>query len=625
MARLIGTAGHVDHGKTTLIQALTGIDADRLPEEKARGMTIDIGFAYVDLPGVGRASIVDVPGHERFIANMLVGALGIDVALLVVAADASVMPQTKEHFQILELLPVERMVVALTRSDLVDEDLRALAIADIESLLAPTRFAGSPIVAVSGITGMGIEDLRAALAQAMAEPETRPKGPWYLPIDRVFTVKGHGCVVTGTLMQGQIETGERAVLQPGAVEVRVRSIQSHGDASSHSEKGRRTALNLGGVKAEDVRRGMAVGAPDALFETQILDAKIRWLTPPKHGLRVRVSIGAEESIGKVFLSDEEPDVVQLRLESPVACALGQPVIVRRYSPPDLLGGGRVAVPVAKPRRKSERAVIVESGLSDAESILKALEGHTEGVSTEEICRRLGRTPQALGAVFEELRKERKVLGFGGQWFRSELFLESSKKLLEALLELHREKPSLAFQPRERAVHRAGLKWSGKPLDRIVAALVAAGRLRADGTNLRHPAFSVQLTDRQRAFLDRVVEALDAGGVNSPSPHELAQALRVPPQAVEEILRVGVEAGELVRVAEGIFYTKPGLESIRIQVRDLGKKGPFTAAAFRDASGTSRKYAIPLLEYFDATRVTVRIGDQRALAETSENSSESISS
>ncbi|HRK20542.1 MAG TPA: selenocysteine-specific translation elongation factor [Fimbriimonadaceae bacterium] len=614
MARLIGTAGHVDHGKTTLIQALTGIDADRLPEEKARGMTIDIGFAYVDLPKVGRASIVDVPGHERFITNMLVGALGIDVALLVVAADASVMPQTREHFQILELLPVEKLVVAMTRSDLVEEELRALVRTDIEALLASTRFAGSPIVEVSGITGMGIETLKEELSRALADPESAPKGPWYLPIDRVFTVKGHGCVVTGTLMQGQVKDGEKAILQPGQREVRIRSIQSHGDDATASEKGRRTALNLGGIKAEEVRRGMAVGAPGALFETRMLDAKVRWVAEVKHGLRVRISLGAEEAIGKIFLSEAEPDLVQVRLESSVACALGQPIIIRRYSPPDLLAGGRVAVPQASIRRKSESVTVVSSDLDVREAILAAVAGNSNGVPTEEICRRLGRSPQSLGDVIEELRQAKRLLGFGGLWFEPETFLAAANAFLEALLALHHEKPTLAYQPREKAVHRAGLKWVGKPLDRIIAALVASGKLRADGTGLRHPKFSVQLTDRQRAFLDRVIAALDAGGINAPSPYDLAATLHVPVQAVEEILRVGVEADELVRVAEGVFYSKTGLAQVQTAVLELGKQGPFTAAKFRDTTGSSRKYAIPLLEYFDSVRITVRVGDNRALVE-----------
>jgi selenocysteine-specific elongation factor len=613
MARLIGTAGHVDHGKTTLIRALTGIDADRLPEEKARGMTIDIGFAYADLPEVGRVSIVDVPGHERFLTNMLVGALGIDVALLVVAADESVMPQTREHFQILELLPVQKMVVALTRSDLADEETRLIARAEIEELLAKTRFEGAPIVEVSALKGQGVEDLRTRLAEALQAPEQPRKAPWYLPIDRVFSVKGHGCVVTGTLAQGVVKTGDRAFLEPGHKEVRIRSVESHGQHADSGERGRRTALNLVVVKTEEVRRGMAVGEPGALFTTTVLDAKVRWVQPPKHGLRVRASLGAEEIIGKMFLTDAEPDLVQLRLESPVACALGQPIIVRRYSPPDVLAGGRVAVPVAKPRRKSEAAALAQEG-DEAEAILAMLEGNLNGLPTEEVCRRLGRSQQALGEVFESLRAEKKALGFAGLWFEPKAFAKAAAGLLEALQTMHAERPMQSLVPREAAVRRAGLTWSGKPLDRIVAALSAADKLKADGTGIRLPSFKIALTERQRSFLDRVVEALGQGGASPPSPADLAQIVHAPPQAVEEILRLGVEAGEVYRVADGIFFTPGQIAELKEKVRAMGKSGPFTAAQFRDAVGTTRKFAIPLLEHFDSIRFTVRVGDQRALVE-----------
>jgi selenocysteine-specific elongation factor len=261
MAKLIGTAGHVDHGKTTLIHALTGIDADRLPEEKRRGMTIDVGFAYLDFPEIGRVSIVDVPGHEKFIHNMLVGAHAIDVALLCVSADAGVMPQTREHFEILRLLPVDQMVVAMTRADLADEDTRSLVQLDIEELLGGTRFEGSPIVSVSAISGEGLDVLRNQLWEALGRTVAAEDGHWYLPIDRVFGVKGHGCVVTGTLSQGTVKVGDQAVIEPGQIEVRVRSLHSHDNALQTSERGKRTAINLGGIKLEDVHRGMVVGAP----------------------------------------------------------------------------------------------------------------------------------------------------------------------------------------------------------------------------------------------------------------------------------------------------------------------------------------------------------------------------
>jgi selenocysteine-specific elongation factor len=386
MAKLIGTAGHIDHGKTTLIRALTGIDADRLPEEKARGMTIDIGFAYLDLPEHGRVSIVDVPGHEKFLRNMLVGALGIDVALLCVSADEGVMPQTREHLQILLLLPVQQLVVALTRCDLADADTLALAAEDVNALLEPTRFKGAPIIPVSALQMQGIDALRSELLRALSSRmsgSTDSAEPWYLPIDRAFSVKGHGCVATGTLAQGIVRAGDIAFLEPGHVEVRVRAIHSHGDALEAIEKGRRTALNLSGVRLEDVHRGMALGAPGALFETQVFDAKMHWLETPKHASRVRVSIGSEEAIAKVYVG-ADPEVVQFRCEASMACAMNQPLIVRQYSPPGLMGGGRVVVPQGRIRKKGEVATVIKAS-DPMEAVVQAIGDSIQGMSTEEIC------------------------------------------------------------------------------------------------------------------------------------------------------------------------------------------------------------------------------------------------
>ncbi|HTQ08478.1 MAG TPA: selenocysteine-specific translation elongation factor [Fimbriimonadaceae bacterium] len=606
---MIGTAGHVDHGKTTLIQALTGIDADRLPEEKRRGMTIDIGFAFVDLPGIGRVSIVDVPGHEKFLTNMLVGALGIDVAMLCVAADESVMPQTREHLQILELLPVEKMVVAMTRADLADDETRAIARAEIEELLGPTRFKGAPIVEVSALNGAGIAELKAELAEALDAPQSAPSGmPWYLPIDRAFSIKGQGAVVTGTLAQGEVRVGDRGYIQPGNMEVRVRSIHWHGDPLDHSERGRRTALNLGGVKAEDLRRGLAVGAPGALFETDCIDARVRWIEPIKHGSRVRVSIGAEEAIGRMFLSDADPELVQLRLEARVSAALHQPLIVRRYSPPDLICGGRILIPQAKRRKKGDALRVIDK--SGREAILAAVGDHPGGITTEEICRILGKSQQSLGNDFEGLLKEGKVRGFGGLWFTTAGFNDSWERFIAGLNRLHEKSPTVANVPRERVLQAAGLTWNGKPLDRILAAMAQEGRLILSGTNVRSPDFKVMLSEKQRQFLDRILVELRAEPVNTPNPHRLSEILRAPIQAVEETLRLGIQAGEVLSIGEGVFYTTAQIEDLKRRTRDLMGAKPFPAAALRDALGTTRKYIIPLLEYFDTIRFTTRVGDNR---------------
>jgi selenocysteine-specific elongation factor len=609
MANLIGTAGHVDHGKTTLIRALTGIDADRLPEEKRRGLTIDIGFAHLDLPGVGRVSIVDVPGHERFIANMLVGALGMDVVLLCVAADESVMPQTVEHFQIVELLPVERMVVALTRSDLVDSDTLSIASEEVKELLGTTRFAGSPIVPVSATHATGLEELKARLTDALKSPTPAHQGAWYMPIDRAFTVKGHGVVVTGTLAQGTVHEGDNAVLFPGGQEARVRSVQNHDQQVQASEKGKRTALNLGGVKTDEVLRGMVVGAPGALFESSFLDGRVRWLKRPRHGARVRVSIGSDEAIAKAFLNDHDPALVQLRFERPVGVAKGQPFIVRQYSPPVLLGGGRVTMPQAKARRKSEQVATVESR-SEADSVLLAVAQEPDGLENNELCRIVGKSPQALGDTLEELKSSGALLGFAGLWMTQETFAVASQSFLDALAALHEAEPTKLFHPREATVAAAKLKWSGKPLDRIVSRLAEEGKVRAQGTQVALTGFRVRFSDKQQALLDRVIAELSKHGLSAPSLRDVSANLKVPPQAVEEIVRIAIAAGLVVRLEDGVFVPTQVVEDTINKLRAEFKGRRFSASEFREAMGTTRKYAIPLLEHLDAKGVTVRQGDVR---------------
>ncbi len=611
MAKLIGTAGHVDHGKTTLIKALTGIDADRFPEEKDRGLTIDIGFAYIDLPEHGRVSIVDVPGHEKFLTNMLVGALGIDVALLCVASDESVMPQTREHLQILELLPVDQLVVAMTRKDLVDEEILEFAMEEVRETIAATRFGTATLVPVSAITGEGLETLKTELAAALSKESKPIEGLWYLPIDRAFSVKGHGCVVTGTLAQGRVRVGDRGYLEPGHTEVRVRSIHHHGASLEETEKGRRTAINLAGIKLEDLRRGQAIGAPGALFETVCFDGRVKWVGAAKHAMRVRVSIGSDEAFGKLFLNNHDPDLVQLRLERPVAAALGQPFVLRRYSPPDVLCGGRISVPLAKPRRKGEEVQALEAGGEDA-GILQVLAGKEQGVSTEEICRQLGRTPQALGDVFERLQGEGRIVGFAGLWFEPEAFERGVGQWLAALETLHEKHPMQGYQARERALAEAGLTWSGKPLDRIVARLAAEERVVASGPNVRLPDFKVRLNDKQQAFLARIVQALEAKGVNTPSPEELAQELGVPIHGVQEMLKIGSQVGEILTVPPGLIYTARQIETVKQALKKSFGEAPFAAAEAREVLSTSRKYMIPLLEYLDSARFTVRIGDKRKI-------------
>ncbi|MER3414147.1 MAG: selenocysteine-specific translation elongation factor [Armatimonadota bacterium] len=618
MAYLLGTAGHVDHGKTTLLAALTGIDADRLPEEKARGMTIDLGFAWIDLPDAGRVSIVDVPGHERFIKNMLAGASGVDVALLCVASNEGVMPQTREHFQILRLLEARSLVVALTKCDMTDEEEQEIAELDVRDLLSGTPFEGAPILRVSAQTGQGVEELKAALAETLRSLGDRPMSEkdWFLPIDRVFTVAGHGTVVTGTLARGKISVGVEAEVLPGNLLARVRSIQVHGHPADVVEAGRRTAINLTGVKREDLHRGQAVAAPGCLAETQILNVRLTSVAELKHGQRIRLHIGSGEFIGKLFLFDHAPGFGQLRVETPVACARGQRAVLRRYSPPDLLAGAEVITPNATKRRKNDRSVAeLLAGRAegdDADRICAELARHSRGIETRHVCEALGATPQALGDSFERLLKAGRAKSFAGMWVADEHLGEVAQVVAEALARLHERNPSQPAIAKSTLLAETKIGWNPKAFDRLIQHLHEEGAVALHAGGVRLPDFRVQLSEKQEELLERLLKVMERAGAAAPSVADVANELRVPPQAVEEMIRLGLSSGKVVKVDEGLVYSAKTIEQLKQKAREIGPR--FTAAAFRDATGSSRKYAIAILEHFDSIRFTRRVGDERVIVE-----------
>ncbi len=602
MPRLIGTAGHVDHGKTTLIHALTGIDADRLPEEKARGMTIDLGFAHIDLPGLGEVSIVDVPGHEKFLRNMLVGAHGIDVALLCVAADESVMAQTREHFAILERLPVAQMVVALTKCDRAEPELRDASRDDIRSLLADTRFEGSPIIEVSAIQGSGIDDLRAALIEAVGKSAPRPPSEWSLPIDRAFSVKGFGTVVTGTLGGGVLTREAAAELMPSGQTARIRGLEVHGVAVDHAEPGQRVGINLGGIDLADVERGQLLASPGTAFGTRRVEIALSTPWTAKARERIRLSVGATEAIGRVRQVPDDDTRLIVELESEIGVVKGQSVILRRYSPPDLLGGGVVSVPIAQGIQARAASTLVE-----------LVAQFPNGVSTDDICRRLGSTPQKLGDDFERERKSGALLGFAGLWITPENYQEATGRLVHSLSLLHAAQPTVALQSIGPVLEATELPWSGKPLERILADLKNRGTLRGEGMKVACSEFVVELSPKQRQFLDRLLAVMAAGGLNAANLPDLAKALPAPVQAVEEIVKLGLATGELVRV-DTILWTRSVVQTARETLLQRFASAPFSAAEARDALQTSRKYIIPLLEHFDAIGFTVRRGETRLIVE-----------
>jgi selenocysteine-specific elongation factor len=631
--RVVGTAGHVDHGKSTLIQALTGIDPDRLQEEKARGMTIDLGFAWLTLPSGQEVSIVDVPGHERFIHNMLAGVGGIDIALLVVAADEGVMPQTREHLDILDLLQVPAGVIVLTKSDLVDAEWLELVTAEVEEAVSGTVMAGAPMVPVSSVMGDGLPKLVALLDDLLAQERVRPStGRPRLPIDRVFTISGFGTVVTGTLVDGELAVGQDVEIQPGGRRARIRGLQSHRRKVERVMGGSRVAVNLAGVSTDELVRGEVVTAPGALRPTRLLDVKLRVLAdaprPLTHNMALSFHSGAAEATARVSLLDRqeiapgETAWAQLRLGVNVAVARGDLFIVRAPSPSATLGGGTVVEPHPRRHRRNQPAVlerlsVLEHGTPE-EIVLEQLRLR-EPVDFQALTNRTGLSADECRAVVGRLLAAGDVISLDALGMEAGRILPTTllvsapgwKRLAEVacsrLQAFHTAAPLRRGMPKEEL--RTRLSLDGRTFGRAVARLLAEGTVREAGPLLALPEHEVCLTPAVQARVDRVLADLRAAGASPPGRQELESRHGLGPDE----LAVLIERGELVEIAPDLIYPRDELDRIVGEVvAALRQSGKITVAGLRDLTGTSRKYSLALLAYLDEKRITRRVGDDRVL-------------
>ncbi len=627
--RVIGTAGHVDHGKSTLIQALTGIDPDRLREEKERGMTIDLGFAWLRLPNGVEVSMVDVPGHERFVHNMLAGVGGIDIALVVIAADEGIMPQTREHLAILDLLQVKNGVVALTKCDLVDREWLELVEADVEDFLRSTSLAGAPIVPCSSVTGEGLDRLKAVLEELLARERVRPStGRPRLPIDRVFTVAGFGTVVTGTLLDGELRLGQELEVQPGALRTRVRGLQSHKKKVERAPAGTRVAVNLTGVGVEDLRRGQVLLPVGALRPTGALDARLRLIDdaiPLRHNVEVTFHTGAAETPARLLLLDRdelspgEEAWVQLRLQDEVALAKGDLFVVRLPSPSMTLGGGSVVEPHARRHRRRQEAVIEHLSVlaqgSPEEVILQQL-GAREPAELDGVAQRSGLPAEEVRTIARKMVDEGSLVALDGAAGRLDgrTFVvsaggwESLSGRVQSLLSAqHKSYPLRRGLPKEELRTRLGIepRLFVRVLERLKAQEVAA----EDGPYVRLVGHAVRLTPEQERQVAQVVDVLREADVSVPDRAEWESALRVSPELTNALL----EQGRLVEVAPELLYARETLDALVRKIRAaIQQQGPLTVSQIRDVLGASRKYVLPLVGYTDEHKITRRVGDQRAL-------------
>ncbi|MCE9672386.1 selenocysteine-specific translation elongation factor [Myxococcus stipitatus] len=634
---IVGTAGHIDHGKTSLVKALTGIDTDRLQEEKRRGITLELGFAHLTLDDGAVAGVVDVPGHERFVKAMAAGAGGVDLVVLVVASDEGVMPQTREHLDICRLLGVRAGVIALTKSDLLSElgpEWRALVEADLAALTAGTFLEGAPVVPCSARTGEGLAALRAALTQAALALDSRPsEGPLFLPVDRVFTLKGFGTVVTGTLLSGAVSVEDAVSLLPGAPgPLRVRGVQRHGQPVPRAVAGERAAVNLGGVEADALRRGMVLTRAGELPETRMLDVELSLLpaaeAPLPRRKKLLLHLGTAQVEATVALLDVEKlepgetTLAQLRLEEPVAALVGQRFILRgsRALPGRgaTVAGGRV-LSNAPPRRRRGGAALV-SPLREADAAGQVTwllrQAGYRGLTQAELFGRSGLAPRVLTRALELLGARGGVvlLDRERRWYLSGEVLEGLQgRSLALLAAFHEREPLRDGLPREELRQRLSAELDARAFQRVLQGLVDAAKVEVDKDVARLRGRGRTLSLGDEAARARLAAELSAAGLGPPTQGELSQKLQLPEPRLRELLKVLAAQGVVVRVSDDLCFDAGALASLRERlVAHLREKKEITTQGFKELVGQSRKFVIPLSEYFDREKVTLRVGEKRVL-------------
>jgi selenocysteine-specific elongation factor len=631
---ILGTAGHIDHGKTSLVKALTGIDCDRLPEEKARGITIDIGFATLDL-GDFRLGIVDVPGHERFIKNMLAGATGIDLAVLVVAADDSVMPQTREHLEILRLLGLRHGVIALTKCDLVDETTREVVELEVRELVQGSFLESAPLVRTSAQKGEGIAELRQAIADACRRVEERTGRHWFrLAIDRSFIVQGHGTVVTGSVTSGSVRVGEELEWLPRGGQVRVRSLQNHDKPVEEVHRGMRAAINLAGVHHEDVVRGQELATPGYLIPSRTLTVRLHCLAdvkrPIKHRASVRFHLGTSEIMGTLSLLDcdaVEPGgwaLAQVFLEGPATATWGQPFVIRGPSATQTLGGGQVLQPVAKKVRRrhlemQERIERLWTGDPAQRALTVAWFGGFAGFTPADLVRGANLTPEQAEEVAATLKVEGALVEVPVSPTRAlvlhgDMVHELDERILQALGRLHEEFPLMTSHDRQKVQSQLDYVGDDQLVHAAVERLLRQKKLTGDLRRIARADFKPKLSGNLRKLKDKLVAAYQEARFQPPDPASFAGQAGGNAANLKDLFDVCVAEGYLVRVADDIYlHTDVEAEMRKLLAAKLAEGPGLTVAEIRDLLGTTRKYAVPVCEYLDRAGVTQRQGDLRILA------------
>ncbi len=640
---ILGTAGHIDHGKTTLVKALTGTDCDRLKEEKARGITIELGFASLELPSGRRVGVVDVPGHERFVKNMVAGAVGMDLVALVIAADEGVMPQTKEHLEICQLLGVQKGLVVLTKLDMVDEEWLELVQDDVREFVQGTFLEDAPITAVSSTTGAGLDELRNTLDALVADIVPKaPAGPYRLPVDRVFSIKGFGTVVTGTTLSGQISTGQEVTIYPRGIETRVRGIQTHGSESDEAHPGMRTALNLQGLGTSEIRRGDCVASSGSLRPSYLVDLEFFYLSsaekPLKYRAPVRFHAGTAEVMGRVLMPGDEIEpgtrnCIQVHLEEPVAVLPGDHYVIRSYSPIRTIGGGRILNPLPRKRKRTRPEMWEELELLAKGEPHELVELHIEkaglrGLTPVEISIRSGMYGKALTKQLDRLSGAKKIIRIEGEEriIHVSVFEELCEKALSFLETYHKDNPLISGISKEELRSRifpvsmqarsSTQAATQKIFNRLLNHLSKQEKIILEQDEVRLSTHKVALGEREAEIRKAISEIYLNAGLATPSKQEALERAASPDEmeAAEEIFDLMIRDGALIRLRDKLYYHPDALQDIIQKVRDFfSTHEELGIDDFRKLSGgISRKYMIPLLEHMDSQKITLRVGEKRKL-------------
>ena len=628
---IVGTAGHVDHGKTCLIKALSGIDTDRLKEEKKRGITIELGFAnLIDTDGV-HIGIIDVPGHEKFVKNMLAGIGGIDLVLLVIALDEGVMPQTVEHFEILKMLQIRQGIVVLTKSDTVDSDWADMVEEDVRELIKGSFLEQAEMIRVSSYTGENIDVLRQKIVAMAKQAGKRreEKELFRLPIDRVFTMEGFGTVVTGTLIEGMCEAGEEVMVYPQERLLKIRGVQSHGQKEEKACAGQRTAINLAGIKKEELSRGEVLAYPGSLVNSTMVDATLRLFDSTqrklKNGDRVHLSYGSAQAIGKVILLDcdvveaGQEALVQLRFDDPICVKRNDKFIIRFYSPVETFGGGTVLNPAADKHKRGQEDVIESLKLKKTGTDMEILEQMVNEESrrfpeAEDLAAWMDLTVSEAEQMLDTLRNKKKILHLNDGSFVGKTYWEKVSELAnQVLAHFHRENPIVEGMDREelksRLAERMHLK-SGKKAEALIAELEKRKVITIQGSVVSVAGFTVSYSDEASQMMTDMENIYKKAGIEVPSTDELVGAYKDRKQA-RQVLSELTKKGILVKAGTGVLMHKELWDrALNILREHLAANPQITLGEFRDLLGTSRKYAVMLLETYDQMKITKKTGDAR---------------